>query len=63
MKRSRVNEIMAEADAFIRSFGFLLPPFAYWTPDEFKRRGSAAAGIIDTHAHLLSELTYKEAAE
>ena len=47
MKRSRVNEIMAEADAFIRSFGFLLPPFAYWTPDEFKRRGSAAAGIID----------------
>ncbi|MBN8999739.1 MAG: D-lyxose/D-mannose family sugar isomerase, partial [Rhizobiales bacterium] len=39
--------IMAEADAFIRSFGFLLPPFAYWTPDEFKRRGSAAAGIID----------------
>jgi D-lyxose ketol-isomerase len=26
MKRSRVNEIIAEADAFIRSFGYILPP-------------------------------------
>ena len=42
MKRSRVNQIMVEADDFIRSFGFVLPPFAYWTPDEFRRRTDSA---------------------
>jgi len=46
MKRSRVNEIMAEADDFIRSFGFVLPPFAYWTPAEFQARKGAAARVI-----------------
>lgn len=34
MKRSRVNEILREGDAFIRSFGYVMPPFAYWSPDE-----------------------------
>jgi D-lyxose ketol-isomerase len=38
MKRSRVNEIMAEADEMIRRHGFVLPPFAYWPPDEFSER-------------------------
>lgn len=38
MKRSRVNEIIREGDAFIRSFGYIMPPFAYWTPDELKER-------------------------
>jgi D-lyxose ketol-isomerase len=36
MKRSEVNGIMAQADGFIRSFGFVLPPFAFWTPDQFR---------------------------
>lgn len=36
MKRSRINEILTESDAFIRSFGYIMPPFAYWTPDQFK---------------------------
>lgn len=47
MKRSRVNEIMQAADEFIRSFGFILPPFAYWSPEEFKARKGDAAGIIN----------------
>ena len=38
MKRSRVNAIMAEADETIRRHGFILPPFAYWSPDEFRAR-------------------------
>lgn len=38
MKRSRINQIMAEADAMIRHYGFVLPPFAYWTPDDFRAR-------------------------
>lgn len=38
MKRSRINEIIREGDAFIRSFGYVMPPFAYWTPDDLKAR-------------------------
>ena len=38
IKRSEVNRIMREADKFIRSFGYILPPFAYWTPKEFQER-------------------------
>lgn len=47
MKRSKVNQIMAEADEFIRSFGFILPPFAYFSPDEMKARRSEIDNIID----------------
>jgi D-lyxose ketol-isomerase len=47
MKRSEVNEIMRAADDFIRSFGFLLPPFAYWSVDEFKRRRAEAGTIVN----------------
>jgi D-lyxose ketol-isomerase len=47
MKRSEINEIMAEADAFIRSFGFILPPFAYWSPDQIKAERSRIGAVID----------------
>ncbi|MEQ6201534.1 D-lyxose/D-mannose family sugar isomerase [Sulfitobacter sp. HNIBRBA2951] len=47
MKRSRINEIMSQADDMIRSFGFSLPPFAYWTPAEFQARKSVASALID----------------
>ena len=43
MKRSQVNDIMREADAFIRSFRIALPPFAYWTPAQMKERKAAIA--------------------
>lgn len=46
MKRSRINSIMAEADAYISSFGFTLPPFARWSPAEFKARKSEAGNVI-----------------
>ena len=36
MKRSRINEIIREGDAFIRSHGLCLPPFAYLSPDELR---------------------------
>lgn len=39
MKRSEINAIMREADAFIRKQGFFLPPFAYWTPQEWTQKG------------------------
>lgn len=47
MKRSDVNDIIRAADDFIRSFGFVLPPFAYWTPDEMKARRDRIGGIVD----------------
>jgi D-lyxose ketol-isomerase len=46
MKRSRINTIMAEADDMIRRYGFVLPPFAAWTPDQFRARSDAQA-IVD----------------
>jgi D-lyxose ketol-isomerase len=42
MKRSRVNEIIAEGDAFIRGHGVALPPFAWWTPEEMAARRDTA---------------------
>ncbi len=42
MKRSEVNEILREADAFIRGHGYVLPPFAYWSPEEMAERGKGA---------------------
>lgn len=36
MKRSRINAIMAEAAAMIARHGFVLPPFAFWTPDQWR---------------------------
>ncbi len=46
MKRSRINTIMADADEMIRSYGFVLPPFAYWSPDEFKNKQGEAAHLV-----------------
>jgi D-lyxose ketol-isomerase len=45
MKRSQVNDIIREADAFIRGFGVTLPPFAHWSPD--RMRAPEAALIRD----------------
>jgi D-lyxose ketol-isomerase len=47
VKRSRVNSIIEEADEMIRSFGFVLPPFAYWTPEEFVQRKGKARRVIE----------------
>jgi D-lyxose ketol-isomerase len=38
MKRSLVNTILRDSDAFIRSFGYVMPPFAYWSPEQLKQR-------------------------
>lgn len=47
MKRSRINEVMAAANDMIRSHGFVLPPFAFWSPEEFKTRRDSAGKVID----------------
>lgn len=47
IKRSRINQIMRDSDAFIRSFGYILPPFAYWSPAEMKARRAEISNIVD----------------
>ncbi len=38
---------MQEADDFIQSFGFRLPPFAYWTPQQMRERRGDIDGIVN----------------
>jgi D-lyxose ketol-isomerase len=45
MKRSHINEILREGNDFITSFGYVMPPFAYWSPEELRAR--KPPGIID----------------
>jgi D-lyxose ketol-isomerase len=40
-----INEIMLSADTFIQGSGFRLPPFAYWSPEDWRKKGSEAAEI------------------
>ena len=47
MKRSEINQIMRSADAFIRQQGFYLPPFAYWSPDDWREKGPEVREIVD----------------
>ncbi|KRW93331.1 D-lyxose/D-mannose family sugar isomerase [Paracoccus sp. PXZ] len=42
MERSRINRIMAEAAELIAKAGFHLPPFAHWSPEEFRARATPA---------------------
>jgi len=46
MERSQINDILEESDRFIRSFGYILPPFAYWSPEEMRRRTTSDARNI-----------------
>ena len=49
MKRSEINDIMGQADDLIRHHGFTLPPFAFWTPDQFRAR------VADGSARRIAE--------
>ena len=47
MKRSEINAIMRDADAFLRERNFCLPPFAYWSPEDWTRKGPEVREIVD----------------
>jgi D-lyxose ketol-isomerase len=46
MKRSEINAIMREAIAFMREHSFYLPPFAFWTPQDWATKGEEAREIV-----------------
>jgi hypothetical protein len=47
MKRSEINTIMREALDFCRDRKFHLPPFAVWTPGDWKSKRRECAQIVD----------------
>ncbi len=42
MKRSEINQYIKEAATFFEANNFQLPPWAKWTPEEWKKTGSEA---------------------
>ena len=47
MKRSEINAIIANAKEFCASMNFALPPFVYWTPEDWSRKGAECAEIVE----------------
>lgn len=47
MKRSQINAIIQENEAFIASHSFKLPPFAAWTPEIWQTKGAECDEIRD----------------
>jgi len=47
MKRSEINQIMQENIAFLHSMNFHLPPFAHWTPGDWRNADSNFYEIIE----------------
>ena len=47
MKRSEINRIIREGIAFLEEMNFALPPFAFWAPDEWERKGHEYDEIRD----------------
>jgi D-lyxose ketol-isomerase len=46
VKRSEVNRILAEGAETVARHGFALPPFAAWSPAEFRARRDVAEQVI-----------------
>ncbi|OGV47571.1 MAG: D-lyxose/D-mannose family sugar isomerase [Lentisphaerae bacterium GWF2_44_16] len=40
MKRSEINRYLREAVSFFSEFKFALPPWAFWSPDDWKEKGT-----------------------
>ncbi|MFC1465293.1 MAG: D-lyxose/D-mannose family sugar isomerase, partial [Candidatus Brachytrichaceae bacterium NZ_4S206] len=47
MKRSEINTLIRDADAFCKQHQFYLPPFAYWTPADWAGKGPEVREIVD----------------
>lgn len=47
MKRSEINGIMRDAIAFTQKHQFHLPPFAFWTAQDWKTKGKEASEIVE----------------
>jgi D-lyxose ketol-isomerase len=46
MKRSEINTLINDALSFLRKMNFMLPPFATWTPAEWRAKGQEVSEIV-----------------
>lgn len=46
MKRSEINALMRKGISFLRDTHFFLPPFAFWSPEDWQRRGTESSEIV-----------------
>jgi D-lyxose ketol-isomerase len=46
MKRSEINGVIRNGLTFLREQRFLLPPFATWTPEDWKKKGEECSEIV-----------------
>jgi D-lyxose ketol-isomerase len=46
MKRSEINDLISDAIGFMDQMSFRLPPFAFWSPDEWRSKGPEVAEIV-----------------
>ena len=47
MKRSEINAIIDHTIDFLHKHDIKLPPFGYWTPDQWQTKGSECEEIFD----------------
>lgn len=47
MKRSEINALIRDGNDYMKNQGFHLPPFAYWTPEDWSKRGPEAKEIVE----------------
>ena len=47
MKRSEINRLICEAKEFFKQQKFYLPPFAFWSPADWKNKGEECNEIRD----------------
>lgn len=47
MKRSQINQLLQEAIGFLADHCFHLPPFAFWTPADWRAHRADARRIVD----------------
>jgi len=47
MKRSGINSVIRDALAFVRGRGIEFPPFATWSPDDWRRLGENHRELVD----------------
>ena len=45
MKRSEINRVIRTAKDAIAGYGFALPPFAFWSPDDWRSKGPEVSEI------------------
>jgi len=47
MKRSELNQIISDALDFVKGFGLEFPPFAIWSPEDWRKIGEDERELVD----------------